>query len=128
MGGWYADVIVGYFITLLRIVARILRARRSKGWREITATVAGASCQTSLFMPRPVAEIVYTNRINGGFSGGADEKPFFFESSAKLYAEQFARGDSMAVRVKPGQPEVSIVLDEDQVRPNQLATSTDASR
>ena len=127
MGGWFADVIVGYFITLFRIVARILRARRSKGWREITATVAGTSCQTSSYMPRPVAEIVYTYRIDGGFYGGADEKPFFFESSAKRYAEQFARGDSLVVRVKPGEPEVSILLDEDQVRPNQPATSTGVS-
>jgi hypothetical protein len=127
MGGWYADIIVGYFITLFRIVVRILRARRSKGWHEITATVAGASCQTSLYMPRPVAEIVYTYRIDGGFYGGVDEKPFFFESSAKSYAEQFARGDSLVVRVKPGGPEVSIVFAEDQVRPNQPATSTDVS-
>jgi hypothetical protein len=127
MGGWFADVIVGYFITLFRIVSRILRARRIKGWREITATVSGASCQTSSYMPRPVAEIVYTYRLDGGFYGGVDEKPFFLESSAKQYAEQLARGDSLVVRVKPGQPEVSIVRDEDQVRKNQSTTSADLS-
>jgi hypothetical protein len=119
MGGWFADVFVGYFITLFRMVARSLRARKSKSWHEITATVSGASCQSSSYMPRPVAEIVYTYRFNGDFYGGVDEKPFFFESSAKQYAEQFSRGDSLVVLVKPGEPEVSIVLDEDHVRPNQ---------
>jgi hypothetical protein len=117
MGGWFADVIVGYFITLLRIISRILRTRRSKGWREITATVSGASSRTSSYMPRPVAEIVYTYRLDGGFYGGVDEKPYFFESSAKQYANQFARGDNLVVRVKPGAPEESVVRNEDQVRP-----------
>ena len=111
MGGWFADVIVGYFVTLFRIVSRIARARRSEGWPEITATVSGASCQTSFYLPRPVAEIIYTYRFDGGFYGGVDEKPFFVESSAREYARQFARGDSLVVRVKPGRPEVSIVPD-----------------
>jgi hypothetical protein len=124
VGGWFADVFVGYFVTLYRIVGRILRARKSKGWHEITATVSGASCQSSSYMPRPVAEIVYTYRINGGFYGGVDEKPFFFESSAKHYAEQFARGDSLFVLVKPGEPEVSIVPDEGHVRPSQPAAKS----
>jgi predicted SprT family Zn-dependent metalloprotease len=73
MGGWFLDVIVGYFIALLRILARNLRARKSRDWREITATVAGASCQSSFLMEHRVAEIVYTYRCDGGFYGGADE-------------------------------------------------------
>jgi hypothetical protein len=122
MVGWYLDVVVGYFMSLLRMVARRLRARRSIDWRETTATVVGASCRTTLFLPRPVAEIVYTYRIDGGFYGGVDEKPFFSESPAKQYADQFNRGGNLVVRVKPGQPEVSIVRDEDQVRPSQSTT------
>jgi hypothetical protein len=43
MGGWFADILVGYFITLFRIVAPSLRACKSKGRHEITATVSGAS-------------------------------------------------------------------------------------
>ena len=122
MGGWFADVFVGYFITLFRIASRIVRARRSEGWPEIAATVSGASCQTSSYMPRPVAEIVYTYHIDGGFYGGVEDKPFFLESSAKQYANQFARGDNLVVRVKAGAPEESVVRDEDQVRPAPSAT------
>jgi hypothetical protein len=123
MGGWFLDVFVGYFITFVRIIARIQRTRRTKGWRETTATVSGASYQVSAFLPRPIAEVVYTYRIDGGFYGGVDEKPFSLESTAKQYADQFARGDSLIVRVKPGEPEVSIVHDEDQAKPNPSTTS-----
>lgn len=126
--GWYADVVVGYLITLFKILARTLKMRRSESWREATASVAGASCQTSLYMPHPVAEIVYTYRIDGGFYGGVDEKPFFLESSAKRYAEQFVRGDLIIVRVKPGEPELSILLDQDQVTRNRSAASIGVSQ
>jgi len=116
MAGWYMDVIVGYFVTLFRILTRILRVRKSKGWHEITATVSGASCQSSDYMPRPFAEIVYTYRVNGGFYGGVDEKPFFFKSSAEDHSKQFTRGDSLVVLVKPGEPEVSLVPDASHLR------------
>ncbi len=116
MGGWFVDVIVGYFITLFRILVRIRRASKSKTWREVTAAVAGASCQTQAYAPRPVAEITYTYRIDGGFYGGVDEKPFFVDSAARDYVDQFTRGDALVVRVKPGEPEISVVRDEDQGR------------
>jgi hypothetical protein len=64
-------------------------------------------------MPRPVAEIVYTYRFDGGFYGGVDRKPFFLESSAKAYADQFTRGNTLFIRVKTGDPETSFVPDED---------------
>lgn len=118
MAGWYLDVFIGYLVSLFRMIVRDLRARRTVSWRETTATVSGASCQTSFFLPRPVAEIVYTYRIDGGFYGGVDEKPFFLASSAEEYAGQFARGDNLAVRVKPDHPEISTVRDEDIVMPN----------
>jgi hypothetical protein len=49
---------------------------------------------------------------------------FFFESSAKHYAEQFSRGDSLVVLVKPEELEVSIVPDEGHVRPSQAAAKS----
>lgn len=128
MGGWFVDVIVGYFVTLYRILARNLRVRESREWTESMATVAGASCQCSLYMPRPVAEIVYTYHSNGGFYGGVDEKPFFLRSSAEDYAGQFTRGDKLVVRVKPGEPQISILRDEDQSKVKQSASSARDSR
>ncbi len=124
MGGLFVDIIVGYVITFCRIIARSLRARRSKDWCETSATVAGASCQTQAYMPRPVAEIVYTYRFDGGFYSGVDRKPFFLESSAKAYADQFVRGNTLIIRVKTGDPEISFVRDQDQVRTKASSTST----
>lgn len=77
-------------------------------------------------MPRPVAEIVYTYHFDGGFYGGVDQKPFFLESSAKAYADQFTRGDGLIIRVKTEDPETSLVRHEDQVRTK--ASSASARR
>src|SRR5579864_8164024 len=92
MAGWFADVFVGSLITLYRILTRSVRARKTLNWPEVTATISGVSCQTQAYMPRPVAEIVYTYRFEGGLYGGVDDKPFFLESSAKAFAERFTRG------------------------------------
>jgi hypothetical protein len=118
IGGDLLGVLIGFLVSLFSMIVRTLRARRTSDWREAMATVVGASSQRSSFPPRPVAEIVYTYRIDGGFYGGVDEKPFFLATSAEEYAEQFAKGDDLVVRVKPGQPEKSIVRDEDFVKPN----------
>jgi hypothetical protein len=117
-GDRFLGEFVGSLISLFRMFAGKLRARRSSDWRATTATVAGASCQISSFLPRTVAEIVYTYRIDGGFYGGVDEKPFFLSTSAEEYAKQFAVGDNLVVRIKPGAPEVSIVCEQHIVRPN----------
>jgi hypothetical protein len=117
MVGWYLDVLVGYVISLFRMIARKRRAGRCKGWRETTATIAGIDCKASPFLSRPVVEFVYTYHLDGGFYGGVDERPFYFESSAKNYANKFTKGGNLVVRVKPGALEVSLVRDEDQVRP-----------
>ena len=124
MGGWFLDVIVGYVITFCRIIARSLRASRSKDWCETSATVVGASCETQAYIPRPVAEIVYTYHFDGRFYGGVDRKPFFLESSAKAYADQFTRGDTLIIRVKTEDPEISFLRDEDHVRTKAGSTSS----
>jgi hypothetical protein len=38
--------------------------------------------------------------------------------SMKNYASHFANGDSLIVRVMPGQAEISMVLDADQIKTN----------
>jgi len=114
MGGWVLDVFVGWFITLYRIVARSIRARQTKEWRAVRAVISSTGFRGEAYMPRPVSLIAYTYRYEGGSYFGVDETPFFFESSAKAY--QFKRGDPLIIRVKPGGPETSIVLDLDQTK------------
>ncbi len=128
LSGWFADNIIGFLVSLVRIVARKWRARRCSGWRKTTATIVGVSWQAQSYLPRPDAEIVYTYRIDGGFYGGVDTKPFCLESSAKNYASHFAKGDDLLVRVKPGEPETSVVLDEDQVKTKESPTNSPVTR
>jgi hypothetical protein len=116
MAGWFLDVFVGWVITLYRIAARSMLARETKEWRAISAVISSATFQGEAYMPRPVALIAYTYRHEDGSYLGVDEKPFFFRSSAKAYADQFKRGDPLIIRVKPGEPETSFVLDLDQTR------------
>jgi hypothetical protein len=118
MGGWFLDVFVGWLITLYRIVTRSVRARKTKEWRAISAVISSAAFQGEAYIPRPVALIAYTYHFEGGSYLGVDEKPFFFESSAKAYAAQFKRGCPLIIRVKPGEPETSIVLDKDETGTN----------
>ena len=60
------------------------------------------------------AAIVYTYYANGGFYSGTHEKAFFLGRSATKYANQFSKGSNLTVRVKPGDPKVSIIRDLDQ--------------
>jgi hypothetical protein len=58
------------------------------------------------------------------FTGAVDTKPFCLQSSAKNYASHFARGDSLIVRLKPGEPGTSVVLDADQIKTNKSTTNS----
>jgi hypothetical protein len=57
-------------------------------------------------------EIVYSYRFEGELYTGLHEEPCLFSESE--YMERFPKGRSFVVRVKPGEPEISVVRDEDQ--------------
>ena len=118
MPSLFAGDIIGFLVSLARIVARKWRSRRCSSWRETTATIVRVVWRAQLISPRPEAEILYTYRMDGRFYRGVDTKPFCLLSSAKSYASHFANGDSLIVRVKPGQAEISMVLDADQIKTN----------
>ena len=118
----FADDIIGFLVSLVRIVARKGRARRCSSWRETTATIVGVGWRAQITFPRPEADIVYVYRIDGIFYDGVDTKPFCLLSSAQNYASHFAVGDSLIVRVKPGEPETSVVLDADQIKTKKSTT------
>jgi len=120
VAGWFLDVWVGYLVSLVMIQVRKRRSHRYSNWRETPATILGVSWRELFWMERPVVEFVYAYHIEGGFYGGVDKKPFCFKSSAQNYASRFVKGDTLIVRVKPGEPEVSVVLDEDQEKMPEL--------
>jgi hypothetical protein len=106
----FAHVLIGYVITLLKVFTRWWRARQSESWPRATATIVAKRKVTTAD-----SAIIYTYYANGGFYSGTDEKPFFLGRSATKYANQFSKGSNLTVRVKPGDPKVSIIRDLDQV-------------
>lgn len=57
----------------------------------------------------PVAELGYTYIYKGGYYSGVHRKAFILRGSAENYASQIVIGSQIAVRVKPTQPETSVV-------------------
>ena len=56
-----------------------------------------------------MAEIRYTYRVDGEPFAGAYIKPFIFYVPGERYIKQFVTGAEFTVRVKPGDPLVSVV-------------------
>ncbi len=108
MGGFFIDVIVGYIVRSMR------NARRSGGsteWVLVEAIVTADPIKSSGYGGTSV-EIVYSYRFQGELYTGLHEEPFFLPDSE--YMERFAKGRTFMVRVKPDEPEVSVVHDGDQ--------------
>jgi hypothetical protein len=110
MIGWYFDVLVGY---LIRILSRTIRFRGSGRWPAEKAKVTGSRCEGAVY-GGPVAEVTYTFTHKGEYCSGMHREPFLSRVSAERYTERFPEGGDIVVRVKPGEPEISIVCDDDQ--------------
>jgi hypothetical protein len=108
--GWYVDILVGY---LIRIVILMIKARGSKAWPVEKGTVTGSRCDPAVY-GGPVAEITYTYTHKGEYFSGMHREPFILRDSAEEYVTRFPAGGDLIVRIKPGEPEVSIVRDRDQ--------------
>jgi len=104
MIGLYLDVVIEY---LIRVIARAIKRRRSRGWTTTKATVVSSACATTSSCD--LAEVVYLYRFEGERYSGTNKKPFFSKHSAEDYISHFVAGTEFDVRVKPDDPEVSIV-------------------
>jgi hypothetical protein len=110
MVGWYMDVLVGY---LIRILIQMTKERGSSRWPLEKAKVTGSNCDAAVY-GGPVAEVIYTYTHSGEYFSGMHREPFILRDSAEEYAARFPAGGDVIVRVKPGEPEVSIVREDDQ--------------
>jgi hypothetical protein len=110
MVGWYFDIVIGF---LIRIVIRLVRARGSSTWPVEKARVSDSRCPAAPY-GGAVAEVVYTYIHEGSYFSGIHRQPFLLRGSAEDYAARFPAGSDVMRRVKRGEPEVSIVCDEDQ--------------
>lgn len=104
MAGFFLDIIVEY---LIRVTGRAIKRRRSREWPTVRATVTSSECPKNSGCN--LAEIVYLYRFNDERYSGTNKKPFWFASNAEIYIRDFPPGTEFTVRVKPNNPEVSIV-------------------
>jgi hypothetical protein len=93
--------------------ARWLRACGSSRWPLANATVTAPPISSPRF-GCPRVEIVYSYRFKGELYTGIHEESFLLTDSLTDHIERFGEGRSLVVRVKPGDPEVSIVCESDQ--------------
>ena len=102
--GWYFDVVVGF---LIRTVIRFVKLRSSEAWPVENGTISSATCPTGY--GGPVAELGYMYIHKGEYYSGVHTKAFMLKSSAEDYVSKIHIGAQIAVRVKPPDPETSVI-------------------
>ena len=108
MGGLVIDIFVGYF---LRAFSNWWKALGSKKWPPVEAIVTAHPIESGGYGGTKV-EIVYSYRVQDERYTGMHTEPCF--GSESEYIQRFPRGRSVVVRVKPDDPGVSVLLDDDQ--------------
>ncbi len=110
MGGLVLDIFVEY---IARVVMRIAQLIRSRSWPSVTAKVtssfyvkAGCGCD--------IVEIHYKYRVDGQSYTGTYKKPWF-GSWGDEYAARIPRGTELIIRIKPGNPSISVMEKESPV-------------
>lgn len=96
----WIDVPIVYLIRALIRAAKVLRGH---GWPASKATVMSATAEDKKGL------VYYQYFVNGENYADVDAKPFLWPGSAELYVRRFQRGDELRVRVKPGDPSVSVL-------------------
>jgi hypothetical protein len=109
---WVLDVLIGYSIYLFRSVIRMVEACGSTTWPVVNATVTGSSCDATYL--GALAEVTYVYDFQGEPFSGMHRQPCISHGSAEEYVARFPTGGDVILRVKPEEPEVSIVRDRDQ--------------
>jgi hypothetical protein len=112
MGGLLVDIYVEF---LYRMVAGLLKRRRSRTWPNTKAEVMSSQCPKATY-GFDVAEIYYKYRVNDELYVGIHEKGFVSHTSGEDYAANYAPGREIKIRYKPEAPSVSVVLEEDQTK------------
>lgn len=100
--GFFLDI---YIVYLFRIFWRLANLLRSRKWTKAAGTVLGSHPDLSLYSS---VSVDYEYAVNGQKHADSFRKPFILDSSAKAYAEQFARGKEFQIRIKPSDPSVSV--------------------
>ena len=97
---------------LVLATIQLFKARRARTWPKATARITAV--HDPMTWGGPARDITFAYTWDGKPHTGTLRKVFVFESSAKQYSGSFSRGTDIVIRLKPGEPGVSIMRDEDQ--------------
>ncbi len=103
-----AALVVDVLIELMvRSGARACRASAVNTWPVFPATVVATDLSNG-FTSLKVARVTYAYRYAGEDFQGTDEKPFWYDGSAKDHLDSHQAGTVIAVRVDPDNPAQSV--------------------
>ncbi|HXJ90993.1 MAG TPA: hypothetical protein VMS18_29565 [Candidatus Binatia bacterium] len=100
----FADIII---VFIFRAVIQLLRSRGAKHWPSIEAEVMTVEESSGGCLS---VELTYKYRMAGELYTGTHTEPFLWVHSVNTYLEPRR---VIIVRIKPGQPEFSVVRDRD---------------
>lgn len=107
--GWLAiDIFLGY---LVRAFSNWWKTLGSKRWPLVEAVVTAHPIKSDGFGGTKV-DVVYSYRFQDERYTGMHTEPCV--GSESEYMQRFPRRRSVRVRVKPGEPDVSVLLDDNQ--------------
>jgi hypothetical protein len=110
-GRMFFEFIVSCVVYVLQELVRGVKLLRSREWPIITGTVLSAECPPTIWVFCSVCTIYYAYKVRGESFGDTYNKPFFSKEAGKEYADQFIKGADLKVRVKPGDPTRSVVVE-----------------
>jgi hypothetical protein len=103
--------LVDCLIYLAILIWRSLREGRTREWAVVTADVCGDPFLTA--SPRRVT-LVYAYHSEGKRRYGSYDVLFFSRDRAQECAQFFVKGSHVRVRVKPENPDISVIRRADQ--------------
>jgi hypothetical protein len=112
--GFVLDIFVEY---LARVLCRLVRGWNARRWKIVRARITGSAYPGSGF-GCAVADVAYTYEINGRTYSVRNSEPFIFNKSAQNYVELHLPNAHLPIRVKPDDPNVSVVRERDMYRLN----------
>jgi hypothetical protein len=124
LAGWFIDIVVEY---LFRTIMRMIKRRGSRSWPIAKATVTSSAFQPASY-GCDIAEVCYAYCVESELYTDINKKPFMSDHWAKDYVDYFRPDTGLTVRVKPGDPSVSIVREDDQTWTDHSTMSVTGSR
>ncbi|HET9305752.1 MAG TPA: hypothetical protein VFO46_06980 [Candidatus Sulfotelmatobacter sp.] len=106
------EYIVRALLLSFKTIVHWMKSAGASKWSCAEGTVTAQPTISRL--PGLTVEVVYSYRFKGELYTGFHEEPFFLADSVTEYIDRFSSERKFVVRVKPNEPEISLVREEDQ--------------